>query len=436
MAATDPHNPNDPTTQRPASGAQPVGETTQAPPQLIPTQGIGTPGTPTASMSAAPVTPAPVVAGVTNQETASGQLKTLLDEQSPLLIGARTRAQQQATARGLQNSTMAAQSGEKALIDSALPIAQFDATAHFNRTNTNLDSINRFGLNEQGIQGQLRVGEQSIQGQKDLSAQQAEQQSRLMSQETESRVRLLSQEGAQRLQEIGAQTDASARLQQMDQDFRMLQQQFAAGHDITLEDRRFQNQMATMIAEYGQRTSLSQVEQSQQLERMNLQHAQTLEQIAAQAAAAQQAEVGPRLQSQYLAAVSDRMNAGSNEIAQIYSTQGLSASQQQTAVQNAHNRMTNDLASIAAYYRQSPNWDPAWGQNTQAPPSQPSTGTPPTYFPGGTVTLPGGAQVPIPPGSAVQRPVSDVTQVLIPTKSGMRPVGASRTGNPVVLNQY
>jgi hypothetical protein len=314
-------------------------------------------------MATVPVTAAPVVAGVSTKETAAGQLQALLSEQSPLLISARTRAQEMATARGLQNSSIAAQSGEKALIDSALPIAQFDAASHFNRTNANLDAVNRFGLNEQ-----------TIQGQKDLSAQDAAQRGTLMDQETAARVKLLAQEGAQRLQEISATTDANMRLQQMDQDFRLLQQDRAAGIDLSLEDKRFQNQQALLIAEYAQRTGLSQTEQVQMLERMNLQHAQTLEQIAAQAAAAQAADVGPKLQSQYLASVSDRMNAGSNEISQIYQTQGLTASQQQTAVQNAQNRMAADLAALSAYYRQSPFWDPNWGAsgitnpNPAAPP--------------------------------------------------------------------
>lgn len=392
------------TTQQAAGVTTPSAPATSPPPaSLIPTAEPSAPAV--SGMSTVGVTGQPVVAGLNASETASGQLKTLLDEQSPLLQSARTRAQEFATSRGLQNSTMAAQSGEKALIDSALPIAQFDATANFNRTNANLGAINQFGLQEAGIQGQLRVGDQSYQN-----------QSSLLSQETAARVQLLTQEGQQRLQEISAQTDASARLQQMDQDFRLLQQDRAAGYDLQLEDRRFQNSQALMIAEYGQRLGLSQAEQLQQIERMNLQHAQTLEQIAAQAEAAQKADVGPRLQSQYLASVTDRMTAASNEIATIYQTEGLNASQQSTAVANARNRLQTDLDAIAAYYRQSPFWDEDWGK-TPAPsgPLQPSGGSGngvPDITPGGGV----------PPSS-------------IP---GTSPIagGGSRGRTNVVLNQF
>ena len=57
----------------------------------------------------------------------SGRLSTLLDDDSPYLARARTRAKQQANRRGLLSSSIAVGAGETAAIDAALPIAQGDA---------------------------------------------------------------------------------------------------------------------------------------------------------------------------------------------------------------------------------------------------------------------------------------------------------------------
>lgn len=59
--------------------------------------------------------------------TVSGQLDAILRKGSPLLDRAKAGATQTANSRGLINSTMAAQAGEAAMIDAAMPIAQSDA---------------------------------------------------------------------------------------------------------------------------------------------------------------------------------------------------------------------------------------------------------------------------------------------------------------------
>ena len=59
--------------------------------------------------------------------TVAGNLEGLLASGSPYIEAARAGAQRQANSRGLLNSTMAATAGEKAGIESALPIAQQDA---------------------------------------------------------------------------------------------------------------------------------------------------------------------------------------------------------------------------------------------------------------------------------------------------------------------
>ena len=60
-------------------------------------------------------------------ETVEGRLEGILQSGSPYIEAAKAGAQRQSKKRGLLNSTMAATAGEKAGIESALPIAQQDA---------------------------------------------------------------------------------------------------------------------------------------------------------------------------------------------------------------------------------------------------------------------------------------------------------------------
>ena len=61
------------------------------------------------------------------ESTVAGTLEGLLSRGSPYIEAAKAGAQRQANSRGLLNSSMAATAGEKAGIESALPIAQQDA---------------------------------------------------------------------------------------------------------------------------------------------------------------------------------------------------------------------------------------------------------------------------------------------------------------------
>lgn len=65
---------------------------------------------------------------VTPKATVSGQIKSLIDQNSPLMQQAQTSALQQMNGRGLLNSSMAIGAGQDALYKSALPIAQQDAS--------------------------------------------------------------------------------------------------------------------------------------------------------------------------------------------------------------------------------------------------------------------------------------------------------------------
>lgn len=380
----------------PAPGITPLNTNSMR--DLLPVPPASAPAAPSTApgVNTAPVVTSPVLGSVSPQGTVAHQIRELLSEDSPYLQQARDRGRAAAASRGLQNTTMAGVAGESAARDAALPIAQQDAAAHFQQGMANQSAQNQFGLNQQQIEGnrQLqaeasaqRMVEAALQG--DIQSRQMLEKAgydfQLSVQENVNRLReiaaqgdvnarlalqqfgfqtdLLTQEGRQKLEQLVAQGDQSARLALLDYEHRSLLLDKEAGINLTLEDKRFQNQQQLIVTEYAQRLGLSQQEQTQMIERMNLQHTHTLAQIAAQAQATTNAEYGPRLQSQYLAAVSERMNAGSNEIAQIYQTQGLSSAQQQSAVQQARVRMEQDLASIGRYYAQSPLWDHGWGAN-------------------------------------------------------------------------
>lgn len=73
---------------------------------------------------------------VTPEQTVEGRLGGLIAADSPLMQQARTRALQYANSRGLINSSMAAGEAQARMVESALPIAQQDAS-QFNQAMTN-----------------------------------------------------------------------------------------------------------------------------------------------------------------------------------------------------------------------------------------------------------------------------------------------------------
>lgn len=64
------------------------------------------------------------------KQTVAGQIKDIISEGSPLLEQAQAQARAQANQRGLINSSMAVTAGNKALYDTALPIASADAQTY------------------------------------------------------------------------------------------------------------------------------------------------------------------------------------------------------------------------------------------------------------------------------------------------------------------
>jgi hypothetical protein len=79
---------------------------------------------------------------VNTDQTVAGQLKGIIDDNSPLLQQARTQALANANSRGLLNSSMAETGAQSAVLSAALPIAQQDASANFSNAEHNMDASN------------------------------------------------------------------------------------------------------------------------------------------------------------------------------------------------------------------------------------------------------------------------------------------------------
>lgn len=107
------------------------------------------------------VTPAPAVTprsiAVTPNQTVQGQLKTMLDPNSPLMQQAATMGASYANKRGLLNSSIGASAAQDAMIRNAMPAAQQDAGTFYDANKTdssnqlqagmfNADQVNKLGM--------------------------------------------------------------------------------------------------------------------------------------------------------------------------------------------------------------------------------------------------------------------------------------------------
>jgi hypothetical protein len=121
-------------------------QTTQQPTAADPTQpGQATTATPTTTAAAYNPTKVadPTKWEINNQQTVAGQVKSLIDDNSPIIQQARTNAKQAANERGLMNSAMAVSAGESAAYQAALPIAQQDAQTYSQAAGYNADQMNQ-----------------------------------------------------------------------------------------------------------------------------------------------------------------------------------------------------------------------------------------------------------------------------------------------------
>lgn len=112
----------------------------------VPGGGLINPTAPAATAVATPAAAAGFQGAQTtvNQptDTMQGQIGSIIDANSPLMQQAARRANEQANSRGLLNSSLAVESGQRAVLDAAIPIAQHDAGTFTNTRLANQNSTN------------------------------------------------------------------------------------------------------------------------------------------------------------------------------------------------------------------------------------------------------------------------------------------------------
>lgn len=96
-----------------------------------------------------------ITRSVQDNELTSKQLARLLDENGRFIQSARLRARERAADGGMLMSSMAAGAAERAAIDSALPIAQSDASTFFQTASENMRAQNEDSMADQGQGRQL-----------------------------------------------------------------------------------------------------------------------------------------------------------------------------------------------------------------------------------------------------------------------------------------
>lgn len=84
----------------------------------------------------------PKATTVQSNDTVQGQIKGLIDLDSPLMQQAQRRAMESANARGQLNSSLAIGAAQGALYDAALPIATSDANTYFTANQKTVDATN------------------------------------------------------------------------------------------------------------------------------------------------------------------------------------------------------------------------------------------------------------------------------------------------------
>ena len=112
----------------------------------------------------------PTTWDVDKDQTVEGRIAGIVgDRNNPLQVIARNNAMDQANARGLVNSAMAASAGEKAAFDSALPIAQADAATYAKAASYNADMRNQFAKSNVDSDNQFRLQDKQIGAEKDIA---------------------------------------------------------------------------------------------------------------------------------------------------------------------------------------------------------------------------------------------------------------------------
>lgn len=216
--------------------------------------------TPNQTIGSRPVRPVAPTAP-SNNAMVSNQITGLLAQNSPYIQQARLAAQRASAARGLNNSSMAVQSGEQAAISQALPIAQQDAGTHA-----------QFEQNDQKYRQDWSMADQSYDHQTGLANLNADLADRRDANQHGYALEMADKN-------FGYQTQLSD--QQYNQQLGVNDQQFGHQtslnqqqnqHQLNMDNNQFKNQTAINDQQFGHQQTLNSQQNQQQKDMENLNH--------------------------------------------------------------------------------------------------------------------------------------------------------------------
>lgn len=102
-------------------------------------------------------------------QTVESRIGGIVNQDSPLMDMARTNAEQQMAARGLNNSSMAVTAGQNAVYSAALPIASQDAGTFANAGKSNADNANQASIVNAQLATNTAIANAGAQNQRELA---------------------------------------------------------------------------------------------------------------------------------------------------------------------------------------------------------------------------------------------------------------------------
>lgn len=195
---------------------------------------------------------------VDQNQTVQGQIRGIIDENSPLMQQAATASRQQMAQRGIVNSSMAVQAGQGAVYQAAMPIATADANTFATAARQNAaqrTNMSQFNAQNQTQNAQFNAGQ--LQQNNQFNAQTATQSSQFNAGEANLQNRFNAQNQTQNAQfnagqqQQGSQFNAQSAnaMSQFNTGETNLQNRYNAGQ--LQQNNQFNAQMATQNSQFN-----------------------------------------------------------------------------------------------------------------------------------------------------------------------------------------
>tara|TARA_R100000935_G_scaffold13621_1_gene27278 strand:- start:189 stop:1226 length:1038 start_codon:yes stop_codon:yes gene_type:complete len=319
----------------------------------------------------APALQAPTLGNVSSDATVAGQMNKILSSGSPLLERAKTRAAQAANSRGLLNSSMGVQAGEEAVLTTAMPMAQQDASTYANQ-----------GLVNQGAQNQFSTAANKYGTDSAMNKQQFGQNFQLQEQQfgqqtgtgdytgkgligTNLQSQLALQKGQQ---DFSASEAALGRTQQTglqegQQDFVASESALGREQQLTTIDETYKNAVAsaTTAQEYGQANMTMQNALQKQLVELGNTNDINLNKLNADLEIGKiSSQVYANTQGAYLQSVSELVRQTQITVGEIQMTEGISSADKSKMLADQATLLTAHMAAQKSMYQGAATWQENW----------------------------------------------------------------------------